>query len=160
MPHGKFDPVLHVENKVGGDVLAAGPLDPLVHKVVDMCVWVIQRDNTADVIANNMGRPIAGNEPEPDEHAGHAGMAGMPGMPGMPGMAGDLTILHRGTADARWTFTLPQKFRKLTFAEAGASAMAVGVFEDAAGNQRTFQWSETVLLAYGPVPAPPLLAGS
>ena len=81
----------------------------------------------------------------------------MPGMPGMPGMAGDLTILHRGAANARWTFTLPQKFRKLTFAEAGASAMAVGVFEDAAGNQRTFQWSETVLLTYGPVPAPALL---
>jgi hypothetical protein len=145
VPHGNFFPLLHVENSVGGEVEAAGPLDQDVTKVTEMCVWVIQRNGRKDIIANAMGEPVMGNPPP-----------NPPAAPAMAGMyANDLTIWNIHTATAWWTYTLPQEFTQFKFSEGGAVALAIAVFEDQNGKQRAFTWSETVQLTYAPVAVPP-----
>ena len=150
VPHGNFFAVLQVENKIGGEVAAAGPLDSEVTKVTEMCVWVTQRNGDKDIIANAMGEPVAGNPGGPVPGGPTPGGAGMAGM-----YATDLKIWNIRTNKAYWTFTLPQEFTKFKFSESGAVALAIAVFEDKNGKQRAFTWSETVELTYSPVAVPP-----
>ncbi|MDX6572033.1 MAG: hypothetical protein QOC86_1189 [Gaiellales bacterium] len=130
MPAGNFDDKLTVAKD--GIVKATGPLDPSVKGVTELCVWVLQRNGTNDAFANAMGKPS---------------MAGMPGMPGMPEMDGGLTVEGLGTPDARWTFPLTNRFKKVDFRAGSATASAFGVFVDDKGRQRAFFWSEPVRLA-------------
>jgi hypothetical protein len=121
VPAGNFDEKLNVNNK--GVVNATGPLDASVSAVTEMCVWVLQRNGVNDAIANAMG------------------------MPDMPGMPTGLKIENIGTANARWSFPLTTRFKRVDFRAGSATASAFGVFVDAQGHQRAFFWSEPVRLA-------------
>jgi hypothetical protein len=139
MPAGNFDDRLIVDKD--GFVIATGPLDPSVRKVTELCVWVLQRNSVNDAIANAMGKPGA-----PGTHE-MPGMADMPDMPGMPGKKTRLTVTGEGTADARWTFPLTNRFKKVDFRAGSATASAFGVWTDDKGHQRAFFWSEPVRLS-------------
>lgn len=121
MPAGNFNEKLNVS--ASGVVNAAGPLDPTVAGVTEMCVWILQRNGTNDAIANAMG------------------------MPDMPGMPSDLKVQGLGTPNATWKFPLSNRFKKVDFHAGSATASAFGVFVDDKGRQRAFFWSEPVRLA-------------
>jgi hypothetical protein len=127
MPAGNFDEKLNV--KADGTVDATGPLDPSVTGVTELCVWVLQRNSPDDAIANAMG------------------------MPDMPGMPSGLKVEHLGTPNARWTFPLTNRFKKVDFKAGSATASAFGVFTDDKGKQRAFFWSEPVRLSGRGAPA-------
>jgi hypothetical protein len=121
VPAGNFDEELNVTKS--GVVQAGGPLDASVSEVTELCVWVSQRVDDDDAIANAMG------------------------MPDMQGMPSDLKVKDLGTPDARWVFPLKHRFKKVPFHAGSATASAVGVFVDDQGRQRAFFWSEPVRLA-------------
>ena len=131
MPAGNFNGELHVH--ADGIVEAAGPFDIGVTKVSEMCVWVVQREGPNDAIANAMGSPG-------DGESSH-----MPDMPGMPHHSG-LKVFDLATDKARWVVPLTHRFKPVDYCDGSASAMATGVFVDTDGNQRSFFWSEPVLL--------------
>jgi hypothetical protein len=121
VPAGNFDDELNVTQK--GWVKAGGPLDASLTAVTELCVWVTQRVGDDDAIANAMG------------------------MPDMPGMTTGLKVRHLGTPDARWDFTLKNRFTEVDFHAGSASASAIAVFVDADGRQKSFYWSEPVRLS-------------
>jgi hypothetical protein len=140
MPGGNFNEELDVA--ADGAVAAAGPLDTGVSAVTEMCVWVVQREDGAeDSIANAMGSPHAG----PHDAADTADAGDMHDMHG-GGMGGGLQVFDLGTLNARWTFPLPHRFKLIDWVEGSATAMAVGVFVDDEGKQKSFFWSEPVRL--------------
>jgi hypothetical protein len=130
MPGGNFNETLDVRAE-DNLVIASGPLDKSVTAVTEMCVWVLQRDgadNAGDAIGNAMGPP--------DD---------MPDMPDTPDNHKDrLKVTGLGTADAKWTFPLTDRFKPVDFRAGSATAMAIGVFIDDKRKQRGFFWSEPV----------------
>jgi hypothetical protein len=143
MPGGNFNPELEVGPD--GVVDAAGPLDASVAGVSEMCVWVLQREGAEDAIANAMGSPQMPGMPQMDDD--------MPAQAGMPGMHGGLRVFDLGTNHAHWTFPLMHRFKPVDFRAGSATALAIGVFVDDKGGQRSFFWSEPVRLKLMSAPA-------
>jgi hypothetical protein len=129
MPGGNFDDTLNVAQMGKGAALASGPLADSVVNVHVMCAWVVQRNGGADAIANEMGAP-----------GGPEGLKLINDSAGKP---------------VRWEFPLAERLGSIDFDNGWGTAMAIGVFEDAANNKRAFYWAETVqlvLVADGPGP--------
>jgi hypothetical protein len=120
VPAGNFDDELNVTQD--GIVHAGGPLDASISEVTELCVWVQQRVDEDDAIANAMG------------------------MPDMPGMPSGLKVQHLGTPHARWDFPLKHRFKVVDFHAGSATASAIAVFVDDQGRQKGFFWSEPVRL--------------
>jgi hypothetical protein len=136
MPGGNFNPELEVHPD--GVVEAAGPLDESVAAVSEMCVWVLQREGADDAIANAMGAPEMPGVPHMDDD--------MPEGPAMADMHGGLKVFDLGTPDAHRIFPLTHRFKRVGFRGGSATALAIGVFVDDEGGQRSFFWSEPVSL--------------
>jgi len=140
MPAGKFDPELDVD--ADGNVKAGGPIDMPKDEVVEMCVWVYQRDGQNDAIANMM---LPGPEQAQIEAATRSGAA----MGGM-GAVGDppKSVTIKKDADGnnrRWELLLNDRMgRKAEFKQGSATALAIGVFKDQNDHETVFVWSEPV----------------
>ena len=103
MPGGNFDYELQVQPN--GTVRARGPLEAGVTSVTELDIWVFQKIDEVDAIANNMGSP----QPQ-----------------GQPG----LHVFDLGTDHAHWEFRLPRRYSSASFAEGSATAMGIGAFVD------------------------------
>jgi hypothetical protein len=135
---GNFNDKLTVERSASTGlhvVKAAGPLDPSVARVIELCVWVFQRADASqdDAIANAMG-PGTGT-------AMH------------DGGSGDMANTHDlGTDDARWDMELKDRDETdpIDYVNGSATAIAIGAFLEntRSGGQkrRAFVWSEPVEL--------------
>lgn len=134
MPGGNFDYELVVQPN--GVVLAHGPLDATVTAVTEMCLWVFQKRDEDDAIAQDMG-------------------------PVQQGQPGRLHVFDLGNADARWEFSLPHRWGSPAFVDGSATAVGIGVFKykekDGEGeddreddheeeHQVVYEWSEAVTL--------------
>jgi hypothetical protein len=133
MPAGKFEEQLTMTD---GVILAAGPLDKTVAHVIELCVWVSQRQEDpkkSDAVANAMS-------PERELAELKAG--------GMSMSEAVVEVTKVGTDDARWTLLLRDQETDTPFTEGSATAAAIAVFETAPpGSKRTaFVWSEPVWL--------------
>jgi len=128
MPAGNFDDTLNVGVNGNGAVIATGPLSDGVVTVHVMCAWVVQRTGVQDAVANNMGAP---DGPE------------------------GLTVARDDKGKLQWNFPLSQRLGSTDFINGWGTAMAIGVFEDADNNKRSFYWAETVQLdlVAGGIPA-------
>jgi hypothetical protein len=135
MPAGKFDEQLKVNTD--NSVAAGGPLDKTVAKVIELCVWVTQRQEdttTSDAVANAMA---------PDEAVAMEKAAKGEEMD----MSGPLVKLLQPLTDAaRWTLLLKDLETDTLFRDGSATAIAIGVFEIAGGKRTAFVWSEPVWL--------------
>src|SRR5262252_4008255 len=142
MAAGNFDEMLEVI--LGADgmqvVKASGPLDAGVAEVVELCVWVVQRDqlNQDDAVANAM--------------SGETNLAAAQSQTrnGMS-MGAGVNVAGRGTATAHWDLLLDDRegTEAVKFVEGPAAAYAIGVFLSAEpeGKRRAFVWSESVRLS-------------
>jgi hypothetical protein len=119
MPGGNFDYELQVQ--ANGTVRARGPLEAGVTNVTELDIWVFQKIDEVDAIANNMGSP----QPQ-----------------GQPG----LHVFDLGTDQAHWEFRLPHRYGSPSFAEGSATAMGIGAFVDDEEHQTVYWWSEAVTL--------------
>jgi hypothetical protein len=128
MPGGNFDYELKV--RANGTVEARGPLDAEVEKVVELDIWVFQKIDDVDAIANAMGPP------EPNNPNGlHV-------------------FLGPGAGNPHWELLLPRRYGSPKFVEGSATAMGIGAFVDKQGHhQTTYWWSEAVTLEYKPARA-------
>jgi hypothetical protein len=144
MPAGKFDPELEVD--ADGNVKAGGPLDMPKDEVVEMCIWVYQRDGHNDAIANQM---LPGPEAATRE-AAEAGTREAGGMGGMDAAGGLKSVKIVKDADGnnrRWELLLTDRMdKKAEFKEGSATALAIGVFKDQNDHETVFFWSEPVAL--------------
>ena len=118
MPGGNFDYELVVGP--GGAVAAHGPLDAGVNAVTELSIWVFQKIDDVDAIANATGAP------QP---------------PGSPGLH-----VFIGTANPHWEFSLPHRYGSPPFVDGSATAMGIGAFVDNHGHQTVYWWSEAVTL--------------
>ncbi len=132
MPAGNFDDTLNVEVNGKGAVIATGPLSEGVVTVHVMCAWVVQRTGVQDAVANNMGKP---GGPE------------------------GLTVVRDGNGQLQWRFPLKERLDSTDFVNGWGTAMAIGVFEDADNNKRSFYWAETVQLDLIPSGTPAAAGG-
>jgi hypothetical protein len=120
-------------------VKAGGPLDPSVLRVIDLCVWVIQRADAAvdDAIAQGMGPEPPLDMPDDDEVA----------------------VVDKGKATAHWAMELKdrQKTEEVDFVAGSATAVAIGAFlvnTPTGEKRRVLVWSEAVELEVQPAAAP------
>jgi hypothetical protein len=152
MPAGKFDPELEVDAE--GRILAGGPLDMPKDEVVEMCVWVYQRDGHNDAIANQMrpGPEAALREASDGDSAGMGDMGGMGRETGSAPKS--VTIVRDSDGNnRRWELLLDDLMgKKGKFTDGSATALAIGVFRDQNEHETVFVWSEAVQLK---VAAPP-----
>jgi hypothetical protein len=135
MPAGQFFQELTVNSD--GDVLAAGPLDHVTDKVVEMCVWVYQRSaNGHDAIANAMNDG-PGLKMKMSDAA--------------PAKNGGLKIVRTKANRPMWRLKLDDRMnKKADFTAGSATALAIGVFIDGYGKERVVLWSEPVELKVAP----------
>jgi len=136
MPAGQFFQQLNVN--ADGDVEAAGPLDHVTDKVVEMCVWVYQRSaNGHDAIANAMKDGPGLKMKEMSDVA--------------PEKDGALKIARTKAGKPTWSLKLTDRMNKKGEFTAGpATALAIGVFIDGNGKERVVLWSEPVELKVAP----------
>jgi hypothetical protein len=136
MPAGQFFPKLKVSKE--GIVEAGGPLDHATDEVVEMCVWVYQRSaNGSDAIANAMDDGPGLKKTMSDKMG--SGEARKPSA---------LKIRPKtATRPPTWKLDLDDRMNNTgAFTPGSATALAIGVFLDADGNERAFLWSEPVEL--------------
>jgi hypothetical protein len=119
MPGGNFDYELIVQPN--GVVLARGPLDATVSAVTDLCIWIFQKIDDVDAIAQDMGSPVPANQP-------------------------GLHVFNLQSNNAHWEFALPHRWGSPAFAEGSATAVGIGAFKDNHGRQTVYEWSEAVTL--------------
>ena len=115
-------------------VKARGPLDPSVERIIDVCVWVIQRAAGAidDAIAQGMGPQV----PPPLE---------------MPDCDDPVTVVDKGQPLAHWEMDLTdrQETQEVDFVAGSATAVAIGAFlvnTPEGQKRRVLLWSEAVEL--------------
>jgi hypothetical protein len=119
-------------------VMAGGPLDPSVLRVIDLCVWVIQRADATvdDAIAQGMGPEV----PPPLE---------------MPDCDDPVTVVDKGKPVAHWKMDLKdrQETQEVDFVAGSATAVAIGAFlvnTPTGEKRRVLVWSEAVELDVQP----------
>ena len=141
MPAGKFDSELDVD--ADGNVKAGGPIDMPKDEVVEMCVWVYQRDGQNDAIANMM-------LPGPEQAQLEAATRGGAAMGGM-GAAGDPPKAVTIVKDAAGKYlSLGAPSRRQAGQKGGVQAgigdcaRRFGVFNDQNDHETVFVWSEPV----------------
>jgi hypothetical protein len=132
MPAGNFHSKLEL-NEATGVVSAHGPLDPAVTSVIEVCVWVFQRNGTHDTTVNFMTS---------------GGMAGMVG--GLALAFGDAGRWAVDLLPVPELLSVPEAGSKLSLGPAfGAAVALVTVKADVAGDpdeQRALVWGEPVEL--------------
>jgi hypothetical protein len=138
----RFDEMLEVDLVNGVQVVrAGGPLDPNVAEVVELCVWVVQRDrlDQDDAVANAMRGEAEPAEVEAQSQT-HQVMS----------MTAGVNVAGRGTSTAHWDLILDDRegTQAVDFVTGPATAFAIGVFlsEEPDVKRRAFMWSESVRL--------------
>jgi hypothetical protein len=134
----RFDEMLEVDLVNGVQVIkAGGPIDANVAQVVELCVWVVQRNrlDQDDAVANAMR-----GEGEPAEVEAQSMT-----------MTAGVNVAGRGTSTAHWDLLLDDRegTQAVDFVEGPAVAYAIGVFlsEEPDVKRRAFVWSESVRLS-------------
>jgi hypothetical protein len=138
----RFDEMIEVvRNAQGAHVVkAGGPLDQNVDKVVELCVWILQRDRTDrdDAVANAMSGEVDLAAAEAQAGSGMSMSAGV-------------EVFGRGTPTAHWDLLLDDRegTQAVDFVEGSATAIAIGVFLTAQpeSKRKAFIWSESVRLS-------------
>lgn len=142
MAAGNFDEGLEVLRNADGVhvVKAGGPLDAAVDRVVELCVWVFQRERVDqdDAVANAMSGEVDLAEAQSQTRNGMH-------------MGAGVNVVGRGTSTAHWDLLLDDRedTQAVDFVEGSATAIAIGVFLTAQPNvkRKAFVWSESVRLS-------------